>query len=190
MRMVIRVESPGIRRKVTSVPKHAFSAPVVHAMRRKSRWQPSVRLAVARANTAGRKLVLITILKFRHLAGAVATLARGIEANKLIIAVSRFSSPSVDAMFWKPPSVNDDETDGDGGEKHVCPDATGERRRPYHQRHTEERLKETTPARSVFFEASEVEMPEHQTTRGDGHVEPIGVSSPHTTNMCTNRAIQ
>jgi hypothetical protein len=75
--------------------------------------------------------------------------------------------------------VNDDQSDSDGAEKYVRPCATGERRRPDNQGDPQERLEEATPVRPVLFEASEVEMAEHQATRGDGYVEPVGISAPH-----------
>src|SRR5213083_1832681 len=82
-------------------------------------------------------------------------------------------------MSWKPPSVNDQETERDGAEQRVCPGATGERGRPDHDGDAEERFQQTTPARLVFFEAAEVQMSEHQATCGDGYVEPVGISAPH-----------
>ena len=45
------------------------------------------------------------------LASAVAGLPRRLEADELVVAVSRFSRPSVDTVPRKPPSVNDDESD-------------------------------------------------------------------------------
>ncbi len=114
----------------------------------------------------------------RSLASGVARFSGRIKADKLIIALSRFSGPSVDAVLWKPPPMNDDESESDGGEEYVCPDATGERRCPHNKCHTQQRFEEAAPARSMFFEPTEVEMPEHQSTRGDRYVEPVGISLP------------
>src|SRR5829696_7039545 len=110
---------------------------------------------------------------------AVVGLPVRIEAKERVVAVARLAGPAIDAVAGQPPAMNDQHAERDRRQESVGPSTACPGGGSDDDGHAEQGFEQTTPPGPVFFESTKVEMPEHESSRSDGDIEPIRICAPH-----------